>query len=679
MAGMPDPFDLDQYLALPRLSGLRLSPDGRRLITSVATLAPDGTSLRSALWSVDPSGAMAPRRLTRSATGESLGDVLPDGSIVFTSRRTDPDAKPGDPVGPNDRADGLWHLPVDGGEARLLLAPPGGLLGLAVARASGALALLVPMHPGVADLPSDRERDKARTDAGVAALLFESYPIQFWDHYLGPREPRVLVTDPPADDDVLGTLDDLTGPSGGALVEPGYDLSPDGSTLATTWRRTTVGSVGDDLVLIDRATRQRRMLTDGHDSISDPVFSPDGRSIAAVHVTDGNPDEAAAASLVVFDVASGERRRVAASLDRWPMAPVWAPDGSAIVFTADDAGHAPIYRVDLDDDRVTRLTVEGAHSDVQVSPDGATVYALRSHLDRPPHIVTLDARTADQAGTELPSPARARDAMPRQGVLERVTATADDGVEIGSWLLRPSDASPATPAPLVVFVHGGPLGTWAGWSWRWNANLLVDRGYAVLLPDPAISLGYGQAFIDRGWGRWTERPYTDVLAAVDGALQRPDLDASRTALMGGSFGGYMANWVAGHTDRFKAIITHASLWELTGFHGTTDDGIGWEQEMGDPYVDDSRYREQSPRRALTDVRTPMLVIHGELDARVPISEGLRLWTDLHRRGVESKFLYFPDEGHWVLKPQHTRVWYETVLAFLDQHVLGKDWVRPSLL
>lgn len=678
-ARMPDPFDLDHYLALPRLSGLRLSPDGRRLITSVATLAPDGTSLRSAIWSVDPAGAIPPRRLTRSATGESLGDVLPDGSVVFTSRRTDPDAKPGDPVGPNDRADGLWHLPVDGGEARLLLAPPGGVGGLAIARSSGALALLVPMHPGVDDLPGDREREKARTDAGVAAILYERYPIQFWDHYLGPREPRILVVDPPAGDDDLGTLEDLTGPSGEAMVEPGYDLSPDGSLLATTWRRATVGAVGDDLIVIDRATKTRRDLTGGHDSVSDPAFSPDGRSIAAVLVTDGSPDVAAAASLVIFDVETGERRQVAASLDRWPMAPVWAPDGSALLFTADDGGHAPVYRVDLADDRVTRLTTEGAYGDVQVSPDGTTVYALRSHVDRPPHLVRLDARAPHQPGEELPSPATPVDALPRRGVVERLTATADDGVEVGSWLLRPAEASADAPAPLVVFVHGGPLGSWTGWSWRWNANLLVERGYAVLMPDPAISLGYGQDYIQRGWGHWDERPYTDVIAAVDGALERPDLDAARTALMGGSFGGYMANWVAGHTDRFKAVVTHASLWELSGFHGTTDDGIGWEQEMGDPYVDDSRYREQSPRAAMADIRTPMLVIHGELDARVPISEGLRLWTDLHRHGVDAKFLYFPDEGHWVLKPQHTRVWYETVLAFLDHHVLGRDWVRPALL
>jgi dipeptidyl aminopeptidase/acylaminoacyl peptidase len=169
------------------------------------------------------------------------------------------------------------------------------------------------------------------------------------------------------------------------------------------------------------------------------------------------------------------------------------------------------------------------------------------------------------------------------------------------------------------------------------------------------------------------------MAAVDGALERADVDPTRTGLMGGSFGGYMANWVAGHTDRFRAIVTHASLWELHGFHGTTDDGMWWEQEMGDPYTDPELYIEHSPHSAIARIRTPMLVVHGEKDARVPISEGLRLWTDLMRHGVDAKFLYFPDENHWILKPQNARIWYETVLGFLDQHVHGKTWKRPALL
>ena len=679
---MTEPFDFDHFVALPRLSGLRLSPDGSRLVVAVATPGPDGKELRTALWQVDPSGQAAARRLTRSAVGESNAAFLPDGSLLFTSARPDPDAKKDDKPDEDPPA-ALWHLPAGGGEARLLLAPPGGIAGLKAARGSGTVALLAGLHPGAADFDADREREKNRKEAGVKALLYEAYPIRYWDHYLGPREGRYFVADAPADDDApLGTAEDLTGPTGAALPEPEFDIAPDGRSLATTWRRNLVGSTGDDIVVIDRGTRERRVLTGGVGWSGAPAFSPDGRRLAIVRGVDAAPDIPERLELVVFDLDSGDSRVIARGLDRWPMTPVWTPDGNAIVFTADDGGGVSIYRVELGreaDDAVTRLAGGAAFSDVEISPDGGTVFALRANPDRPPHVVRLHARAAHQEPVELRSPATPAGELPRVGVLERVSAKADDGLEIGSWLLRPSGSSADKPAPLVVFVHGGPLGTWAGWSWRWNANLIVERGYAVLMPDPALSIGYGQAMIDRGWGRWHERPYTDVMTAVDGALERPDIDATRTALMGGSFGGYMANWVAGHTDRFKAIVTHASLWELRGFHGTTDDGVSWEQEIGDPYQDPERYEMQSPHAAVADIKTPMLVIHGELDARVPISEALRLWTDLQRYGVDAKFLYFPDENHWVLKPQNSRVWYETVLAFLDRYVLDAEWKRPSLL
>ena len=291
----------------------------------------------------------------------------------------------------------------------------------------------------------------------------------------------------------------------------------------------------------------------------------------------------------------------------------------------------------------------------------------------------LDARTADQVPVEL-SNSIAEGGIEAPGVVERLVARASDGTAVGSWLVRPAGASATSPAPLVVWVHGGPLGSWSSWHWRWNPHLLAARGYAVLMPDPAISTGYGQAMIQRGWGDWGAAPYTDIAAAVDAALAaRRDLDPGRTALMGGSFGGYMANWVAGQTDRYRAIVTHASLWELRGFHGTTDTGAFWEFEMGDPYTEPERYVSQSPSAHLGAIRTPMLVIHGEQDFRVPVSEALRLWTDLRRHGVEGKLLYFPDENHWILKPQNARLWYATVLAFLDEHVLDKPFERPALL
>jgi dipeptidyl aminopeptidase/acylaminoacyl peptidase len=209
---------------------------------------------------------------------------------------------------------------------------------------------------------------------------------------------------------------------------------------------------------------------------------------------------------------------------------------------------------------------------------------------------------------------------------------------------------------------------------------MVAQGYAVLLPDPALSTGYGQDFIRRGWGRWGAEPFTDLMNLTDAAVARDDVDAGRTAAMGGSFGGYMANWVAGHTDRFRGIVTHASLWAMDQFGPTTDGYDFWRREMTAQMALDN-----SPHRFVQQIRTPMLVIHGDRDYRVPIGEGLRLWAELAEHHSDDdgrmphKFLYFPDENHWVLSPQHARVWYLTVLAFLDHTVHGQDWHTPDIL
>jgi dipeptidyl aminopeptidase/acylaminoacyl peptidase len=471
----------------------------------------------------------------------------------------------------------------------------------------------------------------------------------------------------------------LTPAPGHALDEASFSVTPDGSTVVTTWRVDDVRNPRTRLVAIDARSGELRVLLDDPEvSVDEVACSPDGRWVVCQHVRHGTPDTAPSLTLWLVDLATGQGRDLTPGLERWPSAPAWAPDGSAVFFVADQDGRAPVFRVDLDPGpgRVTRLAADGAYTDLCPAPDGRRLYALRSTLASPPEAVVLDAAAADQQARPLPTPG-----LPLEvpGSVSEVEAAAADGTRVRSWLVLPAGASAERPAPLIVFIHGGPLSSWNNWSWRWNPHLLAARGYAVLLPDPALSTGYGQAYLDRGRGRWGERPYTDLMAAVDAAVARPDVDEARTAAMGGSFGGYMANWVAGHTDRFRCIVTHASIWSLRQFHGTTDHAAWWEREFGDPDRDDHRYLDWSPDRHAGHIRTPMLVVHGEHDYRVPIGESLRLWTHLRRHGVDAKFLYFPDEHHWVLKPQNTRVWYQTVFAFLDHHLLGKDWTRPELL
>jgi dipeptidyl aminopeptidase/acylaminoacyl peptidase len=669
-------FDLTLFLDLPRVSGLTLSPDGRRLVATGAAASADGKKFVSSLWELDPEGERQPRRLTRSAPGESGAAFLPDGSLLFTSARPDPAADDN-----NDDVTALWLLPSGGGEARPVLSVPGGVAAIETARDAGTIALVANAFPRLETLEEDRELGKAREDAGVGALLFESYPIRFWDHYLGPREPRLFAAMPPPAEGRIADPTPLTPATasapGRALDEAGFSVTPDGATVVTTWEtEDDPRNPRAQLVAIDVASGDRRMLVDDPEAtVGGLACSPDGRWVVCQRINQGSPDTAPDVTLWLVDLSTSETRDLLPEFELWPDHPVWAPDGRAVLFVADQRGHTPVFRVELDGG-VTRLSAEGTFSGLCPAPDGGRLYALRASVSSPPQAVALSMTGADQHPDPLPTPG-----LPLEvpSSVTEVTATAADGAALRAWLVLPESASPSSPAPLLTFIHGGPLSSWSGWHWRWNPHLLAARGYAVLLPDPALSTGYGQAFVGRGRGRWGEEPYTDLVALIDAAEARPDIDRTRTAAMGGSFGGYMANWIAGQTDRFRCIVTHASIWSLEQFRGTTDSAAYWEREFGSMDKDPARYRDNSPDRQADAISTPMLVIHGERDYRVPVGEALRLWTDLKLRGVDAKFLYFPDENHWILKPSNARVWYETVFAFLDHHVLGRDWVRPNLL
>jgi dipeptidyl aminopeptidase/acylaminoacyl peptidase len=711
--------DLADYVAIPRVTALRLSPDGSWLAAAVQTLGGDGKKYLTSLWRIDTAGG-PPRRLTRSAEGEASPRFLPDGSLLFTSKRPDPGAGQARQDGSAADVTALWLLPPGGGEARVVAALPGGVTAAEVAAGSGAVVLASPVLPAAGQgrtggqenppsgvspedrLPGDNTAAddarlrKERGDAGVTAILHESAPVRYWDHDLGPDQLRLFSVDPDrireADGNRAGKpeefagLRDLTPESGRALDEEAFELTPDGTSVLTGWWHwDPAGQSYVELVTIDVATGKRRVLLSAPEyNFERPRVSPDGRLVVCERETQTTPERPPDVTLVVLGVngagAAGETGRdLLPGLDRWPGDAAWSPDSAAVYFAADDGGRRPVFRVGLQTGEVTRVTADnGAYTDLNPAPDGRYLYALRSAVDSPPTPVRIDL-SADAAGAgpaALDSPGVPL-ALP--GRLEEVNSAADDGQPIRSWLVLPPTASPASPAPLLLWVHGGPMGSWNAWSWRWNPWLMAARGYAVLLPDPALSTGYGQEFVARGYHDWGTRPLADIMAATEPVLARPDIDADRVGMMGGSYGGYMANWIAGHTDRFKAIVSHAGLWALDQMFGTTDHPMFWRPQFGDPLTQPEMYEANSPHRHIERIRTPMLVIHGNKDYRVPVSEALRLWWDLSRHGLEAKFLYFPDENHWILTPGNARIWYETVFAFLAQHVLGQEWQRPALL
>ncbi|MEP7020690.1 MAG: S9 family peptidase, partial [Pseudonocardiales bacterium] len=660
---MTDFDDFDAFLGLDRVIDLALAPDGSTLVATVASLNKDGNKLVNALWSVDPAGEQPARRLTRSDKGESGPVFAADGSVLFTSTRGADD---------DDEPAALWRLPAGPGEPRKVLERPGGVAAVKVARDAGTVIISSPVLPGSVDGKADQARRKARKDAKVSAILHTAAPVRYWDHDLGPDELHLLrLSAFGADDqpDADGDPRDLTPAPGRALDEVAFAASPDGATVVTAW------SVPDDpsirrtrLVAIDAASGEQRVLAEEPwEFYGDPDVSRDGASVVAVRMQDLGYDDPPRVTLRLFELASGQSRDLVDDQELWPGSPVFSVDGTAIFFTADQCGHRPIFRVSVATGAVTRVSGSGHYTNVLVAPDGRTLYALRDHIDSPPTPVRLDSLATDGEAIALPAPGAAT--VP--GHVEEITTTAADGTEIRAWLALPAATSAQQPAPLLLWIHGGPLSSWNGWSWRWNPWLLVAKGYAVLLPDPALSTGYGEQMLHRGWGEWGGAPYSDLMAMTDAAQQRPDIDDTKVAAMGGSYGGYLANWIAGHTDRFRCLVTHASLWALDQFAGTTDDPANWAREWGLPTDQPERYAEWSPHHFADNITTPMLVVHGDKDYRVPIGDGLRLWWDLQRRGVESSYLYFPDEGHWVLQPGNARVWYETVWAWLATHVHGE--------
>jgi len=708
--------DLDAYVALPRLTGLVSGPDGK-LLVSVATLDREATGWSTAWWSVDPTGVDPARVHTRSVEGEGPAAFLPDGRLLFTSSRQVPQTGGAGADAEDQRA--IWCLPADGGEAHVLASRSGGWSSLTTARTSSRLLVGADLMTGSTTLAQDQERRVDRRKRKISALLHEGVPVRHWDHDLGPDEPRLLSTevdvapeaahDPTIGSDRLAVLP----PANGRHLASAPSLSADGRRAVVTWEvagprgviRSSIalyeldGTPGEDepagpppaagpgprsgSTPLDAASPPVRPVgpprvvaaaTDEHD-FHTALITPDGQRAVCVREERGSAEEPGDLRLYLVDLATGEGTVLAAEWDRWPTPAVFSADGSVLYVTVDENGHAPVYAVELATSRWRRLTDLGAHTSLCLSWDGRTLYALRSDYTDPGSVVAIDPATG--VVTVLRRPVSY---PPLPGRLENIEVLASDGARVRGYLLTPTTAAKSAPAPLVLWVHGGPLGSWNSWSWRWCPWLLVAQGYAVLLPDPALSTGYGRAMVARGWTHWGGAPYTDLMTITDLVEQRPDIDATRTAAMGGSFGGYMANWIAGQTDRFRCIVTHASLWDLETFLRTTDAPWAWTVEM----TPEMRHRG-NPARFADQIRTPMLVVHGDRDYRVPIGEGLGLWWDLVSRHdgppeeLPHKFLYFPEENHWVLTPQHAVVWYQTVLAFLTTHLEGGNFERPAAL
>ncbi len=533
------PFhDLTDYVAIPRVGSLRLAPDGSWLAAAVQTLSsrreevPDQPVADRPGRRPGPAADPVRRRRGRPEVpaGRIAAVHLPRRSRIPGPARASPAAA----RAPRPRC---GCFPRAAARPASSLTLPGGVSGAEAAAGAGTVVVSSPVLPGAQAGPDestaadDARRRQERSAAGVTAILHESAPVRFWDHDLGPDQLRLFAVeeaglDEPAAAARAGHPDpasgsrDLTPEPGRALDEESFGLTPDGASVLTGWWQWhPAGESHAELVLIDVASGKRQVLLSVPEyNFQSPRVSPDGRLVVCLRERQSTPELPPDTTLVVLGLdgtgGSGEAGRdLLPGLDRWPAEAAWSPDSRAVYFTADDSGRRPVFRVDVQTAEVTQLTGDdGVYSDLNPAPDGRYLYALRSAVDSPPAPVRIDLDADAAAPIPLAAPGVP---LSLPGRVEEVEAAADDGQPIRSWLVLPDGACSDRPAPLLLWVHGGPMSSWNGWSWRWNPWLMAARGYAVLLPDPALSTGYGQQFIARGYHSWGDRPLADIMAVTE--------------------------------------------------------------------------------------------------------------------------------------------------------------------
>ncbi len=522
----------------------------------------------------------------------------------------------------------------------------------------------------------------------VKALIFTRLLYRHWNAYKEGKRTHIFVIEAPTSaktgqmwgtpgvprDITPGDFDSPVFSLGG---QDNYAFSPDGQELCYTSNHDKVEatSTNNDLWIMPVSGGTAKNITaDNPASDSTPLYSPDGKYIA--YRAQQRPGyESDRFRLVLYDRKTKQKRNLTEGFDRWVGTFIWAKDSKRIYFTWENAGRSLLEITDID--KPVTSSSESFHApveapsgyadDLALSPDGKTLFFTFMTLQHPTEIYR--AGFANPAHIPL---THFNDALLQQiamSPLEPFWFTGAHGDKVEGFLVKPPNFDSNKKYAVKFLIHGGPQGAWGDdWSYRWNPELFAANGYVVVMINFHGSTGYGQKFIDAINGDWGGAPFEDLMKGLDYAEQHyPFIDKDRECALGASYGGYMTNWILGHTNRFKCIVTHDGMFNSESAWGTTEELWFNEWEFkGTPYTNREMYRKWSPHLAATNFKTPTLVVHGQRDYRLDVSEGFQLFTTLQRLGVPSKMLYFPDEGHWVLKPQNSRLWYQTVNDWVDQ-------------
>jgi dipeptidyl aminopeptidase/acylaminoacyl peptidase len=650
-------YSIEDLLKVRRVGDPQISPDNRRVALTIGDVNLDGNRVVTHIYLVPIEGGEI-KQLTSGDRSSGSPRWSPDGKkIAYTTGGQ------------------VWVMESDGDhkeqvtristEAAAPLWSPDGKW----------LAFTSEVHPDCNDDDCNKKKDEQAEKSKVKAHVIDRLLFRHWNEWRDVKRTHVFVVSSKGGAARDLTPGDFDSPPYAAASGIDYAFSPDSKELAYLRNPDKVEAVSTNsdiyvLPLSDGPAKNITVRNRGYDV--GPVYTRDGKYIVyRSQATEGF--EADRWRLMAYNRATGSSAEITRGFDQQVEEFALSPDGNYVYFTAGERGHAPIFRVPLGGAQPQKMLGDVFASNLQIAGDGKKLVFASSSLARPAEIYSANLDGSGVAAlTNVNGDLIARANLKKA---EEVEWTGALGKKVHGFIVKPTNFDASKKYPLVVLIHGGPQGAWSdNWGYRWNPQVFANAGYVVFTPNPRGSTGYGQQFVNEISADWGGKAYTDIMNGVADVLRRNSfLDRNRIGAAGASYGGYMINWIEGHNNdprfKFKVLVSHDGVYNLESMYGATEElwFPDWEFK-GTPWTNAAMYQRWSPSNFVKNFKTPMLVIHSELDYRVPFGEGLQLFTALQRMGVESKLLVFPDEGHWVLKPQNSQLWYHTVLDWLGKHL-----------
>ena len=648
----------DRMWSLVRLGDTDISPDGRLAVVTVTRFDVKENKGSTDLWLFSTDGRMS-RRLTSDKATDASPRFSPDGSLIaFISKRGD------------DEETQIYVIPVDGGEAQRVTNVPTGANAPKWFPDGRKIAFASPIWSDLVRWEDQAKRLKEREKSKMTAQVWDRAPLSYWDRFLDDREPHLFSVEKTGGEPVAITRQSGFHLPKSEYSDSTYDISPDGTevTFSTDTDKTGVDSNFDLIALDSCGCKPARNLTEANRADDrSPTYSPDGKWLA--YTAQSIPGfYADRGKLLLIDRATNERRDLSLDFDRTVSGPIWRADSKALYSAIDDTATNRVYRFDLAaPGKPKALTGGSSFSNLAVAATTGSrpaAVALRQSFKEPPTLMRLDLGSG--AATKLSSFNDTTLATTAQGRVESVTYSGSGGAPIQMWVVYPPDFDPSKKYPVFMLLHGGPHnGIQDAVQWRWNAQVFANWGYIVTWHNFHGSSGFGQAFTDSINPDRITKPYEDTIQAAEWLAAKPYVDADRMVAGGGSYGGFLASTLLGRAHPFKALIAHAAVYnnftQIGADYGAERDRFFefWERP--------EEFARYSPHTSAGNFATPTLVIHGQLDMRVPVNQGIELFNTLQKRGVPSKFVYYPDENHWILKPQNSLFWYKTVREWVENY------------